>query len=744
MRYRLIGSLLLMFAVAAEARADEYLLDVRVSNDTALGREGEAVSIGVPFAEGMLRSEDVPRVYIRTASGQEIPSQHRVLAYWTPGASVRTLLIVFNATVPAFTERRYELCLGNTPRAYVGRNAIFDANTLRGLFGFGLLRVILTDGFDQEYYMARPRIQILERGPIRTMFRVEAYHRTYPGQGIRRDFLWTTAYVRFFHGQRRVVVEWFLKNSYTTRPLGSVSFKSYRVELRHGVHPVWAHGEDGDQLDLPASVYYDTAEPRPDLWAWAGNESKSLAMATRRAWQTFPKAVEVTDDVIRNWILPPGDYWLDDGQHLGAKTLLTWNTDPEETEAMVDAFNKPLLTSLDSDYLRSTHAFGDFGAIMPVPAGTGLPSLGPTSYFYGWSEYGEVHHSTHTTGSPRNRFSYLLPYLQTGHRPHIDWVEDQLLISMNMRPYHWNTFESEFESADFPGDRFYDGAWSLEGSGPGAEARRNIPSDYAPWQTHRRHAWNGWDMEHMTIDDLRDWYLLTGHPKALESIVEVVEALKTYRIFWDWDTWAHTGRTFGWCARAMLDAYLLTGRERYWVSLTHLVQLAMMRNGTRRILDDGWATHDFEPLWLYGEVQKGITNYDEFRPWMSAIGGIGVGRYLTELERRRRAGKTDEIRSDELKAYMRETADLMLELGWIPGEGFIYSLDIYEEGGTYSGTKNGTATWTAEFLTLTTIQTGDPRYHEVAEEIVEHQRSKGEIRGNPWYQLTLEYEAGLR
>ncbi len=728
----------------ASAQADEYLADIDVINDTDVPRSLETVSIGVPFSEGRLQPSDLGRLTLRAPGGQEIPLQTRILAAWTPGSSIRSLLITFSTSLPSHSTGTYQVWLSELPHSYVGRNAVFDANTLRGIFGFGILRVILTDTFGQEYFMTRPRIQILEQGPVRTMFKVESYHRTYPGQGIGRDFLWTTAYVQFFHGQRQVVVEWFLKNSYTTRPLGSVAFQSYRMELRHGAFPLRAHGDDGDIFDLPTSVLYDTAQPRPDLWMWAGNDQSNLAVATRRSWQTFPKGVEVTEDFIRNWLLPPSDYWLDDGQHLATKTLITWNTSPEETERAVLAFNQPLLCRLSSDYIRATRAWGDFGAIMPVPESNALPSLGPSSYFYGWSEYGETYHSTHTTGSPRNRFSYLLPYLQTGHRPHLEWVEDQLLISMNMRPYHWNTLEAEFNSNDFPGDRFFDGAWSLDGSGPGAEARRDIPSSYVPWQTNRRHAWNGWDMEHMTIDDLRDWFLATGHPKALESITEIAETLRTYRMFWDWDTWVHTGRTFGWCARAMLEAYRLTGREQYWESLTHLMQLALLRNGTRRILQNGWATDDFEPLWLYQDVQHGITNYDEFRPWMSAIGGIGVGLYIDELERRRAAGRPESVSADELRAYLRETADLMLELGWVPGEGFIYSIDIYQEEGEYSGTKSGTATWTTDFLTLTTIETGDPKYFQIAREILDHQRGKKEVLGDPWYQLTLEYEAGLR
>ncbi len=740
---RLIAALLCLMAAAPLGA--QTLTHIQVLNDTDHARDQEIVSFGIPFAEGTLRAQDLPYLVVTDPQGREVPSQYRILARWTPGESLRWVLVTFPATVEGKSRSVYRLARTETRHNYQGRSAGQDMATVQTFMRPGLFEFVLTDHFDNQYVAVQPRISLVEAGPLKSIVRFDARFRTQPGNGIKRDFLWGTGYVTFLsdaQGSKRFVkMDWYLKNSYTVRPLGNVRFKSLFAQVRHGGREPYAMlGTPLEPVDeLPASDGRFGALYQPELFGWGGDATRNISIAIRKAWQTFPKAVGIDSNWTRAWLLPQGDYTLPDGAHMGVSFMLAWNQPAAQAYEASEAFHKPLTYKLNTEYLRATRAWGDFGAITSVPEGTWLEDMAYSSYNYGWQEFGEIYHSTHTTGSPRNRYSYLLPYMQTGERRHLDWVEDQINVSMNLRPYHWNTFEKAFDFDDFQGDSLWDGYWHWKWPGTGYQARQSIPESYAPWRTDWSGPWNGYDFEHMTIDDLRDYYYVTGHPKALEAMEEVGQGLRSYKMSWDSQYKVHSARVLGWCLRAFVDLYRLTSDEEYWAAATNMMRLVLDHDGERYYYEDGFVD-GWEPFVLAGQVKRGQSNYDHFKPWMSAVGGIGMMHYLDMLQRRAAAGKSDEISPQRVRSYVIDTAKLINEMGWIPNEGFIYELDIYDEANndeTY-GSASGTAEWNVEFLALVSKLANDPSLFETGRWIMNVQMSKGDLRGDPWYQAALE------
>ncbi len=722
--------------------------DLSVRNDTDRARDGEVVSFGVPFSEGALFEEAFPFLFVTDAAGQEVPSQYRVLARWTPHASLRWVLVTFPATVGAQSNATYHLNAGYQPRQYAGRNATVDAMVVRSLFEQDMLRAIVTDPFGDEYLAHSPEISIVEAGPLKTIVRADAYHRSAPGRGIGRDYLWSTGYFTFYQGtsgnQPQVRVDWYLKNSYTDRPLGNVRLSQFTIALRHGggaaTSAHFAGGIEGS-LESGARLDYTDATPRPHLFGWGGDAQANVAIGIQNASQTFPKATSVDAQWTRAEVLPQGEYVLADGAHLGCRMMLAFNTTPAQTEQLLADFHEPLLYRLDAGYLQETKAWGDFGPVARVAEGTDVPSLGGSTRV-GWNEFGELFHSTHATGSPRNRYSYLLPYLQTGLRHHFQWVENQLHVSMNLRPYHWTTYEQSFDADDFPEDRLFDGTWDWRRPGAGFLARQAMPARYAPWQSATGGPWNGWDQEHLTVDDLRDYYLVTGDPKALESIEEMAQGLRTYEMCRNPDERVHSGRVLGWGLRTLIEAYRLTGDEDYWQSASSMVQSVLNHDGERFMLNQQGYFIGWEPLIYKNALRRGVTNYDHFKPWMSAVGGVGLVFYLDQVGRRAQSGHAPDVDPGQLTTFIVDTARLIDSIGFRRNQGFIYEVDIYDDLRRYAGGISGTAVWNVEFLALAASLSGDFSLFQRGQLLMQIQMMQRDLRGNPWYQVALRV-AGL-
>ncbi|MBN1670177.1 MAG: hypothetical protein JXR37_04050 [Kiritimatiellae bacterium] len=109
-------------------KAGEIPLVVRESAGTA--RQQEPVWGGVPFPPGVLFEADAVRLY--DAAGNEVPCQTRALARRHIDGSVTSLLVDFQASVPAGGAARYVLRYGPDPQAPAGvALAAEDEHTIR-------------------------------------------------------------------------------------------------------------------------------------------------------------------------------------------------------------------------------------------------------------------------------------------------------------------------------------------------------------------------------------------------------------------------------------------------------------------------------------------------------------------------------------------------------------------------------------------------------------------------------------
>ncbi len=88
---------------------------IQLTNDTEIPRDGEIVSVGIPFASGELAADQQLSF---SADGRSFPAQQRVLTTW-PDGSVKWLLVTVPATVGANGTVQARLDPSNT-RTYAG------------------------------------------------------------------------------------------------------------------------------------------------------------------------------------------------------------------------------------------------------------------------------------------------------------------------------------------------------------------------------------------------------------------------------------------------------------------------------------------------------------------------------------------------------------------------------------------------------------------------------------------------
>lgn len=88
-----------------------------VASGPAAPGPDEIVSLGVPFAPGVLRSTE--RMRVLDAAGVEVPAHVEVLATWPGDGSLRSVLVAFRATVPASATVRWSIDY----RSAMGRRA---------------------------------------------------------------------------------------------------------------------------------------------------------------------------------------------------------------------------------------------------------------------------------------------------------------------------------------------------------------------------------------------------------------------------------------------------------------------------------------------------------------------------------------------------------------------------------------------------------------------------------------------
>jgi hypothetical protein len=311
----------------------------------------------------------------------------------------------------------------------------------------------------------------------------------------------------------------------------------------------------------------------------ADNGSRGLMIVMRDFFENFPKGFAFDGNRELRFDVFPAEttsfFWLDDAQQKTTEfTLLPYGKHDPDFAAFAKRVANPLHPYIDPVYMRTAKAWADHGSLDDPPQDDATlhtydanklndiyqQAFARTNYTFGWSEFGEYiwAKNTHTTGSPRNKLSYFDRFAVNGSPAAFRQNELFALHSRDIRTYHIRGFDADEQPNAF----LWEGLphpIALNKLG-----RNTIPTSLAP---HKQgipstgKGWNGFDIEHMVVDDLYEYYLLSGDPVSYDSLVSIGQAMRTWPIYEPYDP-VGSSRAIGWTLRAMLRAWRVTGDER--------------------------------------------------------------------------------------------------------------------------------------------------------------------------------------
>lgn len=468
-------------------------------------------------------------------------------------------------------------------------------------------------------------VVVEEQGKLRTVIRVDGTHSPLvPGSGIGRDFLRFRTRYTFYAGKPYFRVQHVLRNDYLASPLGNIGFESYALQFALHPSPSGDYAAsvglgDGTAFSQAGALrlYQDTdggaswaSSPNASFQGFhvldAGDSvvagggqasgyidvadgSRGVAIVMRDFWENYPKGFAFDGNRQLRFDVFPKDFasffWLDDGQQKTTDFLVAGHGAlASGVAALATGFQHPLHPYVDAAWTRAARAWGDAGDLDdPDQADETLWAYDDTqvdtlysqafarsTYQFGWSDFGEQiwAKSTHTTGSPRNKLTYFDRFAINGSLGAFRVFELFTLHSRDLRPYHIEGFAKEAH----PGAILWEGlpVWSLSTDKLG---RDQISASLAPHKAgipSNGHGWNGMDVEHMMIDDVYEYYLLTGDPVCRDALVEMGSCMRTWKIY-DPAKAPGTSRGTGWALRALMKIWLCTGDEQVLASADALV-----------------------------------------------------------------------------------------------------------------------------------------------------------------------------
>lgn len=510
--------------------------------------------------------------------------------------------------------------------------------------------------------------EIVERGPLRLTARLRGAHRPEPGQDIPEDappegerpaeFHTFTVYVHLLAGTSTARVEWTLENGPLHDPTGPLAFRSYSLSVdpcavpgdsapagdddaTHATHE--SHEGHHPEVDLPGSPErgdYAFELRQEDAGApvltvndkkvgrarhgdqFAGircGEQGGVYLHRVASGPNHPTTLthEPGGPLVMGLLADVGghDHWLDDATR---KTFrLTVARDAGGAgRALMLAARRPSHVTLDPADVAASGAWGDLG-LMDLPT---RGELGPVAAGIraadaptGWADHGEWVKNTHQSGSPRNRLSVFLEAIQSGRRDLFEASRARAWHAMDLRPYHLLGFSAD----EFPDANLYEGLPHGNEPPENRLGRTGLEREYFAYKDglpSRGHVYNGFDPEHMTLDDVYECYLLTGSWPALSALRSAGEAMLT----WQWVTkWLHTARSTGWTLRALVQMHRATGDDRYLDAARHMVDMLEAERGRGEV--PFVHRNKADPRHLADEESES--------PWMVAVAIHGLAAY---------------------------------------------------------------------------------------------------------------------
>ncbi len=664
-----------VWAAPSAAQTDRVaLVHATVSEPGEAARALEPLSFGVPLPRGRVREPDELRCW--DEDGAALPAQARALSRWPDGSlrwalidtalplglrARRTLVVGLSAELPAdapaFRLSRSDQPRPDDPPLPAGTDwalAADDGTTrwpllARGARGdtFAGLSARLDDTLGNGYVgVLRPQsIEILESGSRRLALQVRGALMPTTGGALPAPFFTFTARVHLLADLGRAQVEFVLENTPLHDPPGPLAFRSCELRLdgpagaRQLVLP-----SSLEQRDVPFSLsqaganaashlhVVDGAGRRPsrseDLWAGVlGADGKGDFALLVDSAPNHPAALRYEPGgPLRVQLLAPAadpaaaPHWLDDATRKTFRLVLLRGAGPEGRGAML-AVQRPAHVALDPADVAASGAWGDTGRLF-VPAAAelaGRVEIVPRDPPTGWAHWGEWHtRNTRVAGSPRVRLSVFLEAVQSGSPALFELALARARHAMDLRPYHLEGFSAE----RFPKANLHEGTphaneapeLRLGRSGMAGrfpEHKRGIPA--------KGHGYNGFDPEHMTLDDVYECWLLTGDWGALGALRSAGEAMLTWRYVMPGGNLL-SARVLGWTLRALVQVHRATGDPRYLAAAADMVARADAQRGRGAI----------RYLIPVKPDRRHLEHEPSESPWMLAVALHGLCAYHAE------------------------------------------------------------------------------------------------------------------
>ncbi|GJM21806.1 MAG: hypothetical protein DHS20C15_17210 [Planctomycetota bacterium] len=635
------------------------LAHITVTETQTRQRDGAPLSFGVPFARGRLHDATQLRAWV-TNSGAALPVQTRVLSRW-PDNSLRWVLVDTRVALSARAEvvvavglasdlaatpvpwsveesPAGELKLHDGDRSWTVLRRRPEGDEIAGL------RALLVDRFGLDYVSrVDGGVKWVEWGPLRATARLRGAHRSASDNGLDIDFHSFTVFVHFLAGLDGLRVEWSLENGPLHEPPGRLAFRSYELlaampspvpaveiagrSVQPGSSVTLTQTASGEQRSVDGVRVAPSARLRD---AWIGLRASTRDGGQQALWvhredsaANHPNGfVMRPTEPLRIGLLSPSpgtEFWLDDATRKTFYLNLSRGIEGRGQAFIAEAANPPHV-ALDPLEVRLSKAWGDAGLfVLPTAAdlsnSIGVPRDAPT----GWADWGERSaKNTHQTGSPRNRLSVFLEALQTGRADLFRWNMARARHAMDMRPYHIQGFSAD----EFPDANLYEGVphWNER---PAIRLGRSEMSarfvNYKHGLPEKGHGYNGFDPEHMALDDVYEAYLLTGSWQALDALQSAGEAMLTW-----WEVKpggkSFSSRSFGWTLRALIQVHRATGDPRILDAARRIVHRQNESRGQG------------DTKWFIKQKPDGrhLADKEWDSPWMVAIALHGLAAYFHE------------------------------------------------------------------------------------------------------------------
>lgn len=626
---------------------------------------------GVPFGKNILLNADIKKLRLINEKNEIINSQWRTTIKWPETNYVQFALLSFKCDTPGI----YTVQLDENDLPEETKETEKHLQAVAGLVNSGGLTSYVEDKNGVRYIPKSLKYNTVEIGD-KSIIRYDWEFK----DNNDKEFLWATMYSTMWKDiPESIELDIFLKNSYNLEnPIGWPALKTWSLII------------DAPKLEC----------------RWTNETQRKISKTNingKEMWHL---------ELLANT-------FIEDMQHNGARV---WIADNEDKIAEMKKFI-PLI--FDREYLNATGAIADFGHISRDRTEDYNIQENSRVHHTAW-HFGQPYGSTHTTGSPYITAEYSLPYWMTGQKYIWEHLDKFSWYGMTVRPFHVFAYNGRYDIDDQ--DLLNEGQYhSSKWYAPGTKSRQNAVEN-----THRdlqaknneneppslgnvaRHGINGWDIEHLQLDDLLMRYQIDGHPKALESIQELLETVLTIQEHkYNFDA-PNSARMFGLGLKALVQGYQLTSDERYWHAATILLNNQLHYAGWKRVegAPDVGRGEGYAPLLLPdGGTNKkneaiisigGWPPVSEFKPFMSATGIWGIALYVLAELQRRQNGNPDSVPLERLRKIIIDTANAVV---WADtGEGIYYLVDVTRdrwapEDGTYAS-YDGTGWWSAITLAV--------------------------------------------